>query len=105
MFICIATPVPLQWNLTVAGITGSLGISASQLAGPYGVAWDSSVSLYIADSINNRVQKWIIGSSTGAIVAGQTNGASGNNSSHLHAPSGLLFDSDDDLYAINKRNH
>jgi sugar lactone lactonase YvrE len=105
MFICITTPIPLRWNRTVAGITDSLGISASQLAGPYGLAWDSSGSLYIADSINNRVQKWIIDSSTGATVDGQTNGASGNNSSHLHAPSGLLFDSNENLYTIDKRNH
>ena len=31
--------------------------------------WDSSGALYIADYLNNRIQKWIIGESVGKTIA------------------------------------
>jgi sugar lactone lactonase YvrE len=44
---------------TVAGVTGSAGSSATQLNTPYGVAIDSQRNLYVADTYNYRVQKYI----------------------------------------------
>lgn len=104
----IAIPVPLRWNstgTTVAGITNSIGANASQVYGPYGLAWDSSGDLYIADYINNRIQKWIIGESVGKTIAGQANGQSGNDSSHLYRPVGIFLDSNDNLFVIERYNH
>lgn len=43
---------------TIAGITGSPGSSATQLSSPYGVAVDSNLTLYVADTGNQRIQKY-----------------------------------------------
>ncbi|CAF1066016.1 unnamed protein product [Adineta steineri] len=44
---------------TIAGITGSSGTSATQLNRPYGVTLDSQFNLYVADSSNHRVQRFL----------------------------------------------
>ncbi|CAF1399212.1 unnamed protein product [Adineta steineri] len=43
---------------TISGVTGSAGISATQLNSPYGVTLDSQFNLYVADTGNNRVQRF-----------------------------------------------
>ena len=37
---------------------------------PYGITLDASGNLYIADGFNNRIQKWIPGTTEGVTVAG-----------------------------------
>ncbi|CAF2810242.1 unnamed protein product [Rotaria sp. Silwood2] len=55
----------------VAGIgNGTGGNSSNQLSCPLGIYLDQSLSLYIADACNGRIQKWLSGSSTGITVAG-----------------------------------
>ncbi|CAF4193876.1 unnamed protein product [Adineta steineri] len=41
---------------TIAGVTGSSGISQNQLNSPYWVILDSQLNLYVSDHNNNRVQ-------------------------------------------------
>lgn len=54
-----------------AGIgNGTAGNGSSALACPNGIYLDQSLSLYIADSCNGRIQKWLSGASTGTTVAG-----------------------------------
>jgi hypothetical protein len=68
----VLNPV-LRWNttgLTIAGINGSPGINASQLHTPIDLASDSSNILYISEYMNNRVQKWLAGASSGTTIAG-----------------------------------
>jgi DNA-binding beta-propeller fold protein YncE len=43
---------------TIAGITGVYSSTAYTLAGPQSVTLDSNLNLYVADSGNNRVQKF-----------------------------------------------
>ena len=43
---------------TIAGVTGISGTSAPYLNEPLGVALDSQFNLYVADSYNDRVQKF-----------------------------------------------
>ena len=43
---------------TIAGVTNSVGNLATKLNQPLSVALDSQLSLYVADSLNNRIQKY-----------------------------------------------
>jgi hypothetical protein len=53
----------------VAGIgNGTAGNGSSQLSCPLGIYIDQNLALYIADACNNRIQKWLSGSSTGTTV-------------------------------------
>jgi len=68
------------------------------------LAFDSLGALYIADSGNHRIQKLIIGTSTGLTVAGQANVATGNDSYHLYGPVHMAFDSNDNMYVSDRQN-
>ncbi len=92
---------------TVAG-NGTYGFSgdngpatSAELYNPEGVAVDSAGSLYIADTINNRIRK--VSSGVITTVAGNgTAGFSGDNipatSAEFGSPSGLAVDSVGNLY-------
>ena len=68
------------------------------------MAFDSLGALYIADYGNHRIQKLIIGTSTGLTVAGQANAARGNDSYHLCYPVHMAFDSNDNIYVSDRGN-
>ncbi|CAF1219414.1 unnamed protein product [Adineta steineri] len=103
------TAFTFQWNSTgntVAGsATGIPNATASQLSEPYILRFDSSNALYISDTINNRIQKWIIGSSNGTTVAGLASGVSGSSSNTLKLPVGFVLDSLDNMYVSDKGNN
>ncbi|CAF0783626.1 unnamed protein product [Adineta steineri] len=44
---------------TIAGVTNSQGSNATHLYNPYGLALDSQLNLYVADTANNRIQKFV----------------------------------------------
>ena len=44
----------------VAGCTGTSGAAANQLTNPFGLAFDSYGNLYVTDSVNNRIQKFLL---------------------------------------------
>jgi sugar lactone lactonase YvrE len=77
-------------GVILAGSRGS-GSAAYQLNGPYGNCIDSNRSLFIADSGNNRVQKWLAGATGGSTVAGVT-GSSGSSPAKLNNPRGVITD-------------
>lgn len=79
----------------VAGGNGG-GSAMNQLNLPYGVAVDGPGNVYVADSGNNRVQKWAPGATTGTTVAGG-NGA-GSVANQLHNPTGLAIDGSGNIY-------
>ena len=83
---------------------GVLGSAPNQTNIPYGLAFDSLGALYIADYWNYRIQKLIIGTSTGLTVAGQANGAMGNDSYHLNNPIHMAFDSNNNMYVSDRLN-
>ncbi|CAF4018008.1 unnamed protein product [Adineta steineri] len=85
--------------------SGTAGVGASQLNAPYVLRLDSSNALYIADMNNNRIQKWIIGNSSGVTVAGQADGTSGATSTTLNAPVGFAIDSSNNLYIADRSNY
>ena len=43
---------------TIAGITGSSGVGSTQLNTPYWAIVDNELSLFVADTFNNRVQRF-----------------------------------------------
>ncbi|CAF1342194.1 unnamed protein product [Adineta ricciae] len=46
-------------GITIAGVTNSAGSSATLLDTPYGIALDNQLNLYIADTYNHRIQKFL----------------------------------------------
>ena len=101
----ISTPV-LRWNssgITIAGISGSPGPANNQLNTPYDIFLDYANNLYIADGENNRIQKYLFGSSIGQRVAGNVTG--GSSSDKLCFPQRVLIDSNENLYITDACNH
>ena len=88
-------------GITVAGGNGS-GSAANQLS-PYGIVVDGSGNLYVADTDNHRVQKWIPGATVGVTVAGG-NGA-GSAANQLDYPVGMVMDGLGNLYIVERYNH
>ena len=68
--------------MVVAG-NGTPGSEANQIAYASGIHVDSSSAIYVADTNNHRVQKFMPNSSIGITVAGIT-GVSGSNISGEH---------------------
>ena len=63
---------------------------------------DYANNLYIADRDNNRIQKYLSGSSIGQRVAG--NVTAGSSSDKLSSPSRVLIDSNENLYIADTYN-
>lgn len=60
------------WAVNGTTVAGSSllggGSTPQQLSNPTDVYADSAGSIYVADSNNNRVQKWLVGASNGTTV-------------------------------------
>lgn len=95
----------LSTGITVAGTTGSPGVSANQLHHPAGVIVDASNTLYIVDTGNNRIQRYLPGTLNGTTVAGQSNGAAGSGLSDLRGPVDMVIDSNGSIYIADTLNH
>ncbi len=91
---------------TVAGGNGQ-GSSNKQLNLPYGVYISKKTkAIYIADTANNRVQRWNQGDQSGVTIAGDPNGNSGSNATMLNGPSGIaLNDEETFLYVADTNNN
>ncbi|CAM4938064.1 unnamed protein product [Rotaria socialis] len=68
------------------------GNSANQLSTLYGNFINESSSLYVVDTGNNRIQKFLSGSTTGITVADTTH-VSGSTSTLLSEPNAVIADS------------
>ncbi|CAF4433853.1 unnamed protein product, partial [Adineta steineri] len=84
----------------VAG-TGTAGSTATTLNKPIGIFVDAQVNLYVADSLNNRVQMFAVGQSTGITVAG----ASASGTITLNNPYGITLDGNGYLFIADCYNH
>jgi len=106
LYFLIGPKAVLRWNrtgVTVAGITGSSGMTNTTLNFPYDMTMDYANNLYIADFINNRVQKYLFGSSFGQTIAG--NGTSSSSQYHLSLPTHVIVDTNGDYYITDRANH
>ncbi|CAF4150766.1 unnamed protein product, partial [Rotaria sordida] len=97
----------LQWNptgTTVAG-DGTPGVGLQQLRGPEDVFVDPFNTLVIADTGNNRIQRWVIGAAQGATVAGQTGGGAGAGANQLNQAGGVIVLPNGDMYVADADNN
>lgn len=78
-------------STVVAGIVGSVGGDSFKLWHPEEVYVDRQGNLYVLDTNNHRVQKFINGSSNGITIAGTT-GSGGCSLNKLQYPRGFVFD-------------
>ncbi|CAF3664205.1 unnamed protein product [Rotaria sp. Silwood1] len=95
------------WNTTgetVAGITGSPGSNSSQLNEPWNIYVDqTNGTLYIADSKNHRIQRWLAGATSGTTIAGT--GISGSGATSLNIPRDVFVDSAQNIYVADSANN
>lgn len=106
---------PLQYTITTAVGTGTQGYSgdngpaaSAELAGPFGINFDSSGNLYIADEINNRIRKVTSGTIATVVGTGE-NSYGGDGKSALDAllshAEGITIDSSGNLYVSDTNNY
>jgi hypothetical protein len=94
----------------LGGFSGDGGPAVdAQLSSPYGLALDSTGTLFIADENNNRIRK-IDGSGIITTVVGDgTSGFGGDNgpatAAQIRRPSAIAFDASDNLYIADTDNH
>ncbi|CAF3750824.1 unnamed protein product [Rotaria sordida] len=84
-----------QTNLTkvVAGQTDQRGTTDKYLSSPHGLYFDrNSDTLYIADSGNNRIQKWKKDALSGNQVAGSNTSTPSADTGSLDEPEGVWVD-------------
>ena len=84
----------------VAG-TGCPGPAANMLDHPHGIFVDSSFSLFVADSHNNRIQRFLFDQPDAVTVAGF--GAS--TTLMLNKPSSVILDGDGNMFIVDSGNH
>ncbi|CAF4242656.1 unnamed protein product, partial [Adineta steineri] len=93
--------------VVAAGGNGN-GNALNQLSYPVGVYYDYlyTNSLYVADSGNNRIMKFVSGSTSsndGTVVAGGNGAGSGTN--QLYDPRSIIVDSSGTLYIADANNN
>ncbi|CAF2948712.1 unnamed protein product [Rotaria sp. Silwood2] len=97
----------MQWNatgVTVAGVTGMNGSALNKLSSPMGIyVYPNDSSLYIADTGNQRIVKWLSGAVNGTIVAGAT-ASPGLNPTSLSKPNSVFVDSMQNMYVVDLSN-
>ena len=89
-------------SAVVAG-TGTAGAGPTQLDGPHQIFVDEARTIYITDSNNHRIQKWVYGACAGVTVAGT--GTPGSTTSQLNYPVDVLVDSNQYMYIGDQWNH
>lgn len=87
------------WNI-VAG-TGTAGSTTSTLYNPSGIFVDNNLNLYVADSVNSRIQKFQPGQLNGTTIVGS--GAAGTVA--LNYPTAVVLDSDGYLFIVDSWTH
>ena len=98
----------LRWRkdgITVAGNVTSVGANSDQLNLPWHLVLVWPNILYASEWGNNRVQKFILGSSQGETVAGQSNGLVGSNLTQFNRVHGIVVDEYENIYAADVENH
>jgi len=76
----------------LAGKANSSGNAPEQMSFPSGIAFDGQGCLYVTDTNNHRVQRFLPGETTGTTVAGSAAGLSGAGLDELNMPTGLCID-------------
>lgn len=100
----ISAPLGMNSNMstsTVIAGTGSFSSNSDELHWPCGLFVDTNLTLYVADSGNNRIQKFLHGQLNGTTAVG--NAAPGTVS--LNRPSDVTMDGDGYLFIVERNGH
>ena len=89
---------------TIVGGTGASGTAPNQLSTPGGLFVDDSLTVFVADTNNHRIQKFKFAACRGETCAGQV-GNSGSSLLQLSYPSSVVVDSLGYLYITDKGNN
>ncbi|CAF0994814.1 unnamed protein product [Rotaria sp. Silwood1] len=94
-------------SVVVAGQTDERGPESNRLNIPDGIYVDSrDESLYIADTMNHRIQKWTKGAQQGIRVAGAKEHTSGHDASTLSRPQAVWIDEETKVvYVVDTNNN
>ena len=95
-----------RWLPSAVTVAGGIGRDSglNGLSGPNGLFLDENGTLYVADTYNQRIMKWMHGASLGSLVAGGK--GNGSSAEQLSYPSDLVVDRNGTLYiadSFNKR--
>ena len=82
---------------------GSQGAADGQFETPYGIAVDTDGNVYVADSGNDRLQKFV--PSAGTLSHVWSYGSRGTGDGEFRSPSGVDVDSAGDIYVADTENH
>lgn len=95
-----------NWSTTGTSVLGAgSGNGTNQLNNLWGLVFDSSDNLYIADRFNHRIQKLAPNASVATTVAGQATGVLGAANTHLNEPTNIQLDQNGNLYVVDMKNH
>ncbi|CAF1192952.1 unnamed protein product [Adineta ricciae] len=89
--------------ILVAGPSGVVGDAFDQLNSPTGVYADEQETVYIADTNNHRVMRWLKGATSGTLIAGGN--GEGSSSDQLNYPSDVFLDREGNLYVTDTLNN
>jgi sugar lactone lactonase YvrE len=90
-------------GITVAGLTNYYGNGLNQLWYPKTLIVDTNGYMFIVDTTNCRILKWMIGASSGMIIAGS--GTCGAGMDQLDAPYSISFDSSGSIFVSDSANN
>ena len=88
-------------TLTIVAGTGCVGSATTMLSSPAGIFVDSNITLYVADTGNDRIQRFSAGQTNATIIAG--NGAPSTIT--LLSPMDVVLDGDGYLFIADTNNH
>ena len=88
-------------TLTIVAGTGCLGSASDRLYSPNGIFVDFNFTLYVADSSNNRIQRFGAGQMDATTIAGV--GAPGT--INLTYPTDIVLDGDGYVFIVDTLNH
>jgi hypothetical protein len=80
---------------------GTSGSASNMLDNPQGIFVDIDLNLYVADSINNRIQFFHSGGLNGTTIAG----SAANGTITLNGPAGIVLDADGYLFISDSNNN
>ncbi|CAF1165287.1 unnamed protein product [Adineta steineri] len=90
---------------TALTVCGSYGTNPDQFNYPLGLFIDTTAgnTLYVVDSGNHRIQRWLSGATSGTTVAGITS-YYGDRLDQLWDPTAILVDNNQNMYIVDSSN-
>lgn len=93
-----------NWTLVAGSTNVTFGITEILLYTSIGMTLDPMGNIYVADTLNHRIQLFMAGQSVGRTIVGTT-GVFGDNSTLLAGPYSIILDNQLNLYVADTNNH